>query len=801
MKLFKLLILLFPFFLYSQIEIKGNVIDSSNVAIESANAVLLTLDGKIITGVITNGKGTFKLFSKTGNYKLKISSLGYNDWIKNISVKQQDQVIDLGQITLEEQVSELESVFLVSEKKSTTFKKNITVYTINTNVKKASINSASILRKLPGIEVTDDIKLEGRSGIIIQINGKEKFSNADEAIGFLRSLSAEEIKSIEVNNTPGVQYGNEVNGVVNVILVKDDTQGINGTVQSYFDTGEYANYGGSLYLNYRRNKINAYTNLRNDNENNLSTNDSRTTYSQPNLNIIEREKDVESPNKYYAQVGIDYDINIRNSLSLTTNFNFKKTDQRINNSLNFSNNSNTIDSIINFTENKDLDYFRSHVNLNYTGILDTVYKQKIKVNANYITDNTDEISVFNQGFSNSNGQVLSPFLDFRGDLEDEISLKSGSIDYEIFLKKAYELYAGSRFVQTQTESEAFYESPTNQDIPNSVFQSSNSNYKENLFSSYTTLMRYKPIWGFELGLRYELATISGQSSGPGNRVKKTFNGLFPSLLVRYNLNKNNRFVLQAKQLAGRPKFYQLDENIRFVSPNRIIQGNLGLRQFNLYLLSLRYTFKSKYTVSLRYDYIDNYIPQTLFVTESDDNIIRSTYENAGRLSGLQLTISFPVKISNTWKIRNYINSFYTKSTANDIRFKGLDYSTANLFYRITNSFSLPKDYFINFSFAYKTTAQINQTETDPLYSLDFTVTKSFFENRLKCNLEVNDILRSYIENRFTNINNIAFERSDLFQDSRRISMRVSYDFGSRKIKYNRRKRDGIENDKGRLNKQ
>ena len=793
------LLLLVSYSSASQIEVKGNVSDSSNEKVVSANVVLLNSNEEIISGTSTDESGDFKLSLKTGEYKLKISFLGYEDWIKVISVNQQN--INLGQIILKESSSELETVYLVAEKKASIFKKNVTVYNINDQLQKASINSASILKKVPGIDITSEIKLEGRSGVIVLVNGKEKFSNSKEALGFLTSLSSEEIKAIEVNNTPGAKYGNGINGIINIVLAKDDSQGLNGTFQGYIDSGEHANYGSSLYLNYRKNAVNTYLTLRNDNDNNLKERDARTRYFQSEtLFIDEKDRSVEKPKDYYVQAGIDYDINSKNSLNFTTNFNLRKTDQNITNNLSYLNNSNSIDSIIAFNENKDFDYSRTHLNLNYTSLLDTIYKQKLVINANYIKDNSEEESVFNQEFFNASGGILNPTSEFQGDINDNIELKSGSLDYEIFLKKDYEIYIGSRYVQTITDNNISYQELTGESIPSNVFQSSNSNYEENLVSSYATLMRYKPVWGYEIGLRYESANISGKSSGSSSKVNRTFNGLFPSLLVRYNLDKNNRFLFQAKQLAGRPKFYQLDENIKYVSPNEIIQGNLNLSQFNLYLLAIRYSLKDKYHIYLRYDYIDNYIPQTLFVSENDDNIIKSTYENAGKLSGLQLTINFPIKISKSWNIRNYINSFYTVSRSNDARFTGLDYSTVNLFYRITNSISLPKEYYFDLSFAYKTTAQINQTKTSPLYSLDFSITKSFFQNRLKFSLEGNDLLRTSIEKGVTNINRIAIENYRVFEDSRRIAINLSFDFGSRNIKRNRWRKTGIEEDKSRLKK-
>ena len=70
--------LLIPYTFYAQVEIKGTVKDSTNIAIEFAN-VVLTVEGKnnIVAGTITDKNGSFKLSVSPGEYKLAISYIGH----------------------------------------------------------------------------------------------------------------------------------------------------------------------------------------------------------------------------------------------------------------------------------------------------------------------------------------------------------------------------------------------------------------------------------------------------------------------------------------------------------------------------------------------------------------------------------------------------------------------------------------------------------------------------------------------------------------------------------------------------
>ena len=78
--------------------VKGKVVDSKNEPLEFVNVSLLDASGKLVSGGIVDQSGHFELPNvKNGNYKLKISYVGYETIEKNISVnaKTMDGVVRL----------------------------------------------------------------------------------------------------------------------------------------------------------------------------------------------------------------------------------------------------------------------------------------------------------------------------------------------------------------------------------------------------------------------------------------------------------------------------------------------------------------------------------------------------------------------------------------------------------------------------------------------------------------------------------------------------------------------------------
>ena len=148
-------------------------------------------------------------------------------------------------------------------------------------------SAADALARVPGLmRRNGSIEVIGKGSPIYYINGR-KVNDISE----LQRLSSQEIKEVEVINTPGAQYDAQVNAVVRIKTVKRRGKGLGGSL----DANDY--YGlrfgdnrlnGSLNLNYRQKSVELFGGLTlNDHRlEHYKTDFNQSTFSKANIEQI-----------------------------------------------------------------------------------------------------------------------------------------------------------------------------------------------------------------------------------------------------------------------------------------------------------------------------------------------------------------------------------------------------------------------------------------------------------------------------------------------------------------------------------
>ena len=194
------MVLLFTYSTYAQIELRGTVKDSSNVAIEFANVVLTNQKNEIVKGTITNEYGIFSITVKEGRYKLSISFLGYKDWLKEISI---DDGYDFGVVILEESKNNLDEVVIKGEKRIIEKKVDRLIFNVSKSISIDGGNAIDALKYTPLLQVNDgELSLIGKSGLGVMVDNRIIKLSGDDLTDFLQSLPSENIDRIEVITNP-----------------------------------------------------------------------------------------------------------------------------------------------------------------------------------------------------------------------------------------------------------------------------------------------------------------------------------------------------------------------------------------------------------------------------------------------------------------------------------------------------------------------------------------------------------------------------------------------------------------------
>lgn len=237
---------LFSISVFSQHTLRGKVVNkNTDEIVEMATVRLLHVnDSSLAHGVQSNLEGQFLIPDiKQNEYILKISSIGYTDYVQNVRVVSDST---LNNIYLSEDVqllSELEVVGVATQMlvKGDTLEYNATTF-------KTAENAVveELLGKMPGIEITSEGKIyvNGEEVKKIRIDGK-KFFGGDLQMA-TKNIPAEMIEKVQVMDE------NSEMAKLTGMKDDDDTKIINLTLKPDRKKGYFGNHTGGAGIDLKK---------------------------------------------------------------------------------------------------------------------------------------------------------------------------------------------------------------------------------------------------------------------------------------------------------------------------------------------------------------------------------------------------------------------------------------------------------------------------------------------------------------------------------------------------------------------
>ena len=197
--------------------ITGIVIDGdTKEPAYQATVRLLKTDSSLVTGAITNEYGAFKVEAPSdGDYLVKVTSVGYDPLVKNVSVKQGKAVV-LGKLAIAPVSVELEQATVTAYAAKVTVKKDTFIYNVDAYRTPEGSAIEELVKKLPGAEVDDDgkITINGKTVSKILVDGKEfmtgdtKTAMKNLPTSIVNRVKAYDQKS-DLARITGIEDGNE----------------------------------------------------------------------------------------------------------------------------------------------------------------------------------------------------------------------------------------------------------------------------------------------------------------------------------------------------------------------------------------------------------------------------------------------------------------------------------------------------------------------------------------------------------------------------------------------------------------
>ena len=253
---FLLIVLGFTFLNAQNISIKGKILDNeTGLSVESATVYLSRIqDSTVVDYTISDKNGNFDLKIKKTDKptRLRITNIIYQTYIKDFQTISDN--IDLGEIKLDIHSTLIDSVVVNIDVPPIRIKNDTLEFNASSFKVRPDANVETLLKQLPGVEVSSDgkITVNGKQVNQILVNGKPFFDN-DGKIA-LQNLPAEIINKVQVTDLKTKEQ--EISGEaattddlsINLTIDEDKNKGYFGRIMGGYGTDD--RYESSGLVNY-----------------------------------------------------------------------------------------------------------------------------------------------------------------------------------------------------------------------------------------------------------------------------------------------------------------------------------------------------------------------------------------------------------------------------------------------------------------------------------------------------------------------------------------------------------------------
>ncbi len=697
---------------------------------------------------------------------------------------------------------EIKEVSIV--KKTIEKKSDRLVYNVGASPISKGTNGFDLLKQTPMLTTTDDktLKILGKTGTRIYINGKESKMDADAIVDLLKNMPGENIQKIEVITVPSSEFqvnGNE--GIINIILKKNPNDGINGNLKIDDKQGYYNSPSASASLNIRKGRLGISTNLNGSYQNRIQE------YSLANGNYggaspykLTSEGYVRNPAAIFGgYLNTDYAINDSQNLSLSYNF---RTRNGKNTSTNFYNElydlgTNQITQRTKTQNMGGMNNVNHDFNLNYDYTTDE-NGSKLSIATSYMNYHKEENNINSTLVLDDQKNEIDILGKFAQTTPLKINNYAGQVDYIQKMKKELNFSIGLKYNNTKTESQTTLENlipPTGLD-PN---QSNLFTYTEKVLGGYFTAEKnFSEQVSTKAGFRIENTKALGRVLDKNLEIERNNTYFLPYININYNPNSKNNLSYAFSSRVTRPSFWQLNPARIYLTATNYIQNNPFAKAERSYNHELQYMYNSSYYVTASYNLTKDaseQIPLYGIVNATQEKVLSYIRTNYGDKQ--EFALSFGVQkqlFKGIWNMNNVLilghNTYKGEvdgdptDTNNLISFqkKIIDYKANYFQIQLNNNIRLSakKDWYLGINYFYLSKLQLEVGALKPLQSLDLSLKKIY--NNWTFNLNVQDIFatsRNIIDGTDSNGN---FNYVDQYGFNRSVSIGVTYSFGNQKLK-------------------
>ncbi|WP_111683903.1 outer membrane beta-barrel family protein [Winogradskyella tangerina] len=782
----------------AQSNVTGIIVDKELQGIPAAIATVYNADqSTFIKASVADNDGQFVIKNlPTGEYVLVVTSLGFEDYTSE-KFLHTDTAKDFGVITLKEASEVLDEVVIEAEKPMVQVMADKTVFNVQNTINAAGDSGFELLRKAPGVIIdnTDNLIVEGKTGVLIYIDDKPSVLRGEDLINYLKSIQSSDIEAIEIITQPSSKFDAEGNaGIINIKFKRDKSLGTNGSVASGLTYGEFARVNSSVSFNSRSKKTSFYGTFSNRFGESLGF---INLFRQQNNTIFDARTETIYDNvNNNARFGFDWYADKKSTFGIILSGNFSNDESFADSRTPIIPNGNTTpDQVLVAGSDTQSDVSNLYANLNYKFKSENETSVNVDVDFGRYTRERENFQP-NQYFNGDETQIISETINFMV-TPIEIDIFTAKVDYEQNFLKG-KLSFGGKFSKVITDNQFdFYDRINGQDILNEE-RTNDFEYDENVNALYFNYKRQVKKWNFQFGLRMENTQSDGiltsLQEDQNNRVKRNYTDWFPSGGITYQMNQKSSFALIYSRRIQRPNYASLNPFEYKIDELSFSKGNPFLQPQYTENIKLSHTYNYKLTTSLSYSFVSDFFAQITEAVGDDQNFLIT--RNVANQRVINLGVSYPTRFADWWSVYLSVNAYRSIYEATNPDFNEISQNTLSLYAQHT--FKLLKGIRAEVSGWYSSPSVWGGTyETRSIGALNLAVQKRFFDDKLTARLSFNDILYTSPWEGTTEFGNLIIN-GDGGNDSRQVRFNLTYNFGRNEIKKVRSRNTGLEDEKNRI---
>lgn len=773
--------------------IRGQVVNAENQAIPGASVYLLTSGSTVLLKTaVSDSLGSF-FFNEPpkGSFVLSVSVVGYEKHNSAAFIVAQKS-INLAPIVLQVASKSVGEVVVEGKVPLVQQRDGKLILNVENSTISAGNNALEIVKRAPGVSVDKDenLQLMGQSGMNVTIDGRQTFMSGEQLATFLKSMSGDQIKSVEVSTSRSAKDDAEgAVGTINIVMKKNRIEGFNGTFLASAGYGEHFRGNSSVSLNYKKNNTTVFGSYGyTDSKRQFDLDLQRLVASQTGDKHFNQQAVMVEANKTHNyRFGIAHKTSARNTMSLqfTGDNDAESSDNSSHTAIGAI--KGQVDSILLTKTLSTAPFNRYSANFNNEFLLDTL-GGKLTLDLDWSAFRNNSLINYAYTTNFANGSLVHPIERERSSMPVDIDIYVAKLDFTKNIAKGV-LESGVKYSQVKSDNDLEFEQFVSDKWQEYAGRPNHFQYTEKIAAAYVDYGQTMGKFNMKLGLRGEYTVSDGNSITLNNRVERSYFDLFPSVNFGYTVNENHILSLSYARKISRPNYRFLNPFEYFIDKYTSQRGNAYLKPQYTNGVVLNYTVHKMFNISLGTDITKDAMLEGL----GQDTLTGQawiTRDNLGKTLTSYLNINAPFQIAKFWTTNTNLTTIY-------MHFKGpigddkVDQGSVFFQGKNTHNLTLNKALSAELSINYHSPFIYNVYKIHGRWGTDVGVNYNFKDGRNSLKLAGTDIFKTHKNNVSTEFGefNSSFRQ---YNDNRSIRLTYTYKFGNLKQRITKKDTDNEE---------